>query len=49
MYDLNSTNSNPVMNYENIARNVTSVGFQEDGKWMYTTGEDTNARIWDLR
>ncbi|XP_065199469.1 target of rapamycin complex subunit lst8 isoform X2 [Planococcus citri] len=49
MYDLNSTNSNPIMNYENVSKNVTSVGFQEDGKWMFTTGEDTNARIWDLR
>lgn len=22
---------------------------QEDGKWMYTGGEDCTARIWDLR
>lgn len=23
--------------------------FQEEGKWMYTGGEDLSARIWDLR
>lgn len=23
--------------------------FQEDGKWMYTGGEDCTARIWDPR
>jgi hypothetical protein len=28
---------------------VTGVGFQEEGKWMYTGGEDCSARIWDLR
>lgn len=22
---------------------------QEEGKWMYTGGEDCSARIWDLR
>lgn len=49
MYELNSKNPNPVMNYEMVFKNVTSVGFQEDGKWMYTGGEDCSARIWDLR
>lgn len=46
MYDLKS---NAIMNYESISKNVTSLGFQENGKWMYTGGEDTKARIWDLR
>ncbi|KAK3582693.1 hypothetical protein CHS0354_013043 [Potamilus streckersoni] len=49
MYDLNSNNPNPVINYDGIAKNVTAVGFHEDGKWMYTGGEDNSARIWDLR
>ncbi|KAK7573855.1 hypothetical protein V9T40_011046 [Parthenolecanium corni] len=49
LYDLNSNNSNPVVNYDGVSKNVTSLGFQVDGKWMYTTGEDCSCRIWDLR
>ncbi|GLH02921.1 Protein LST8 homolog [Gryllus bimaculatus] len=49
MYDLTSNNPNPVINYEGVSKNITGVGFQEDGKWMYTGGEDCSARIWDLR
>ncbi|KAJ8945168.1 hypothetical protein NQ318_001634 [Aromia moschata] len=49
MYDLTSNNSSAVVNYEGTSKNVTSVGFQEDGKWMYSGGEDCRARIWDLR
>ena len=49
MFDLQSLNANPLINYDGVSRNVTVVGFQEDGKWMYTGGEDNSARIWDLR
>ncbi|KAK4875684.1 hypothetical protein RN001_012106 [Aquatica leii] len=49
MYDLASNNPNPTVNYEGITKNVTGVGFQEDGKWMYTGSEDCSARIWDYR
>lgn len=49
MYDLNSSNPNPVLNYEGISKNITGVGFHEDGKWMFTCGEDCSARVWDLR
>ena len=37
------------MNYDGVSKNVTAVGFHEDGKWMFTGGEDCSARIWDLR
>ncbi|KAJ8682715.1 hypothetical protein QAD02_018507 [Eretmocerus hayati] len=49
MYDLSSNNPNPVINYEGVSKNVSGLGFQEEGKWMYTGGEDFSARIWDLR
>lgn len=49
MYDLNGNNPNSVLNYESVPKNITSLGFQENGKWMYTGGEDCKARIWDLR
>ena len=37
------------MDYNGISKNITAVGFCENGKWMYTGGEDGTARIWDLR
>lgn len=46
MYDLGSNNPTAIINY-GVSKNVTGVGFQEDGKWMYT-GEDCSACIWDL-
>lgn len=49
MYDLKGNNPNSVLNYESVSKNITSLGFQENGKWMYTGGEDCKARIWDLR
>ena len=35
--------------FEGISKNVTSVGFYENGQFMYSGGEDHTARIWDLR
>ncbi|XP_064477968.1 target of rapamycin complex subunit lst8-like [Ornithodoros turicata] len=48
-YDINSSNTNPIVNYEGVAKNVTALGFHEQGLWMYTGGEDFSARIWDTR
>ena len=44
-----SSNPNPVINYDGVSKNVTAVGFHEDGKWMYTGGEDSSAIIRDLK
>jgi G protein beta subunit-like protein len=49
MYDILIPNANPVVNYEGVSKNITSIGFQSDGKWMYSGGEDGSVRIWDLR
>ncbi|CAG0878531.1 unnamed protein product [Darwinula stevensoni] len=49
MYDVASGNDTPVINYEGVSKNITAVGFQENGRWMFTGGEDHTARIWDLR
>ncbi|GBL99997.1 Target of rapamycin complex subunit lst8 [Araneus ventricosus] len=49
MYDIYSNNPNPVVNYEGVPKNFTAVGFQEEGRWMYTGSEDNSARVWDLR
>ncbi|XP_022235017.1 target of rapamycin complex subunit lst8-like isoform X2 [Limulus polyphemus] len=52
MYDINSNNPSPVINYEGgqgATRNFTAVGFQEEGRFMFTGGDDCYAKIWDLR
>ncbi|XP_018027955.1 target of rapamycin complex subunit lst8 [Hyalella azteca] len=49
MYDINSNSPNHLISYDGIQKNVTALGFQEDGKWMYTGGEDCTAKIWDIR
>ncbi len=38
-----------VITYDSHSNNVTAVGFQCDGKWMYSGSEDGTVKIWDLR
>ncbi|XP_003745356.1 target of rapamycin complex subunit LST8 [Galendromus occidentalis] len=47
LYDINSKNNNPTVTYDGILKNVTSLGSHEDFSFMFTTGEDGSARIWD--
>ncbi|KAF7269662.1 MTOR associated protein, LST8 [Rhynchophorus ferrugineus] len=49
MYDLSSNNPTAIINYEGTSKNVTCVGFNKDGKFMFSGGEDGRTRIWDLR
>eukprot|EP00013_Stygamoeba_regulata_P022311 CAMPEP_0177647668 /NCGR_PEP_ID=MMETSP0447-20121125/10423_1 /TAXON_ID=0 /ORGANISM="Stygamoeba regulata, Strain BSH-02190019" /LENGTH=305 /DNA_ID=CAMNT_0019150269 /DNA_START=130 /DNA_END=1047 /DNA_ORIENTATION=+ len=49
LYEVNSNNSSPVTSYDGHTSNVTAVGFQRDGKWMFTGSEDGTVKIWDLR
>ena len=37
------------MTYEGHTNNATAIGFQRDGKWMYSGSEDKTVKIWDLR
>lgn len=37
-----------VIDLENVNK-IRDYQLQEDGKWMYTGGEDCTAKIWDLR
>jgi len=48
-FDIQSNNPNPVSSYDGHKSNVTALGFQKDGRWMYTASEDNTIKIWDLR
>ena len=37
------------MSFDGHGGNVTGLGFQKEGKWMYSCSEDSTIKIWDLR
>lgn len=49
IYDVNSSNDNPLQTFEGHTQNVTDLGFQKDSKWLYSCSEDGTMKIWDLR
>jgi len=49
LFEVNSNNGSPITSYDGHKTNVTSVGFQKDGKWMFTSSEDGTVKLWDLR
>eukprot|EP01095_Lingulamoeba_sp_RSL-Kostka_P007398 TRINITY_DN2356_c0_g1_i1.p1 TRINITY_DN2356_c0_g1~~TRINITY_DN2356_c0_g1_i1.p1 ORF type:complete len:319 (+),score=99.59 TRINITY_DN2356_c0_g1_i1:64-1020(+) len=49
LFEANTNNPNPVTSFEGHTTNVTSLGFQKEGRWMYTGSEDGTIKIWDLR
>jgi len=49
LYEINSSNPNPMTSFDGHVGNVTVVGFQKDRKWMYTGSEDGTVKIWDIR
>ena len=49
LFDIASPAPNPLTTYSSHTGNITSVGFHQDGKWMYTGSEDEHIKIWDLR
>lgn len=36
------------LNFISYFRNITSIGFHNEGKFMFTGSEDNRVRIWDL-
>ncbi|KAJ5099040.1 hypothetical protein N7532_006041 [Penicillium argentinense] len=49
LYDIKSTNPNPVMTFEGHTNNVTGLAFHCEGKWMVTSSEDGTVKVWDTR
>jgi G protein beta subunit-like protein len=46
---VNTNNPQPITSFEGHTNNVTAVGFERDGRWMYSGSEDGTVKIWDLR
>ncbi|EXJ77732.1 G protein beta subunit-like protein [Capronia epimyces CBS 606.96] len=49
LYDIKSSNPNPIMQFEGHTNNITGVAFHCEGKWMVTSSEDSTVRVWDTR
>jgi G protein beta subunit-like protein len=59
LFDLVSLKDDPVKNgniyfkkvniFDGYNNNVTSIGFQKDSKWVYTSSEDGSIKIHDRR
>jgi G protein beta subunit-like protein len=55
LYEINSTSNDPqqqqqaVLTLEGHTGNVTSIGFQRDGRYLYSGSDDGTIKIWDLR
>lgn len=46
LFDLRSGNATT---YDGHTNNVTAVGFQREGRWLFTGSEDGTIKIWDVR
>lgn len=49
VYDIQSSNSNPVMTFEGHKANITALAVQSEGRWMTTSSEDGTVKVWDMR
>lgn len=45
----NNNGQQAVLTLEGHTGNVTSLGFQKDGRYLYTGSEDGTIKVWDLR
>ncbi|KAL8393000.1 hypothetical protein RB595_002984 [Gaeumannomyces hyphopodioides] len=49
LFDIKSTNPNPLIVFEGHTGNITGVAFHCEGKWMVTSSEDGTVKIWETR
>ncbi|PPQ99121.1 hypothetical protein CVT26_014371 [Gymnopilus dilepis] len=49
IYDIASSSTDPLIVFDGHTNNVTSIGFNSEGKWLVSGSEDGTIKIWDLR
>ncbi|KAI8077692.1 quinon protein alcohol dehydrogenase-like superfamily [Halteromyces radiatus] len=49
LYDITSSNGNPLVVFGEHTGNITAAGFHGEGRWMFTASEDGHLKIWDTR
>ncbi len=49
VFDFHGDVSAPMLSYTGHTGNVTALGYQKEGKWLYSVSEDKTSKIWDVR
>jgi G protein beta subunit-like protein len=49
LFEVAGSSPQPVMSFDGHTGNVTAVGFERDGRWMFSGSEDGTVKLWDVR
>jgi len=49
LFELSTNNPQPIMTFNGHKGNVIALGFNKEGRWMFSGSEDGSVKIWDLR
>jgi len=49
LFELGPNNPQPIITFNGHKGNVIALGFNKEGRWMYSGSEDGSVKIWDLR
>jgi G protein beta subunit-like protein len=49
VFETDTRNRSPVISFQGHTENVTEIGYNATGTWMYSASEDKTVKIWDMR